>query len=157
MAEILPKARPAPSGRVPFWLRLGWWQVLAGGAVAAAVLEFAPAPGPGPHYTAEIVSDGRDFRVLALLDKARDEVILTRTAGATPEKSILQARAHGSGEPAQSIGLWTGGENMRLHLPPEIAAVRGTLTSGISEEPPTGSPLGRVFETVNIPDVASAI
>jgi anti-sigma-K factor RskA len=44
-----------------------------------------------------------------------------------------------------------------LALPPEIAAVRGTLTLGISEEPPggspTGRPSGRVFGTVDIPGV----
>ncbi len=162
MAQLFPDA-----ARVPVWRRLGLWQALTGGALAALLLvmlvwwqPIAPTGG-GPLYTAEIVSDAGDFRVVAVVDKTRNEVFLTRTAGAAPEGRILQVWAHGPDEPAQSVGLWPEGENVRLILPPEIAAVRGTLTLGVSEEPPggslTGSPSGRVFGTVDIPNVTEAI
>ncbi|MEM6304514.1 MAG: anti-sigma factor [Pseudomonadota bacterium] len=160
MAELFPEAQ-----RPPFWARLGLWQAVAGAAVAVALL-FAlvlPAleqgPATGPLYTAEIVSEIGDFRVVAVVDKTRDEVILTRTAGAAPTGRILQVWAHGPDEPAESVGLWPEGETIRLALPANIAAVRGTLTLGVSEEPPggsvTGAPSGRVFGTVDIPDVSA--
>jgi anti-sigma-K factor RskA len=162
MQRLFPDRRPEP-----FWRRLGLWQALTGAAVTAllvlAVLIGQPGPQgvTGPLYTAEIVSAAGDFRVVAVVDKTRNEVILTRTAGAAPQGRILQVWAHGPDEPAQSVGLWPEGETVRLSLPTEIAAVRGTLTLGVSEEPPggspTGSPSGRVFGTVDIPNVAEAI
>lgn len=161
-AALLQRLFPEPA-RAPFWQRLGLWQALAGGAVAVAVALAVLNPGPvappqtGPLYAAEIASQTGDFRVVALVDKAQDEVFLTRTAGAAPAGRILQVWAHGPDEPAQSVGLWPDGESVTLPLPPEIAAVRGTLTLGISEEPPggspTGRPSGRVFGTVDIPGV----
>lgn len=162
MAQLFPEAP-----RASIWQRIGLWQALTAGAVAALILLSALSwpPGPigrnGPLYTAEIASDIGDFRVIAVVDKTQNEVILTRTAGAPPEGRILQVWAHGPDEPAQSVGLWPQGDSVRLPLPPEIAAVRGTLTLGVSEEPPggssSGSPSGRVFGTVDIPNVTDAI
>lgn len=162
MADLFPD-----SVKPPFWRRLGIWQALAGGAatvallLALAVFPIRAPQNTGPLYTAEITSDIGDFRVVAVVDKSRQEVILTRTLGAAPEGRILQVWAHGPNAPAQSVGLWPAGESVRLALPPEIAAVRGTLTLGVSEEPvggsPTGSPSGRVFGTVDIPNVQNAI
>lgn len=159
MAELFPAA-----GKVPIWSRIGFWQTLTAGAIAAALLlalalpTLRGTPASGPLYTAEIASDIGDFRVVAVVDKTRDEVILTRTAGAAPAGRILQVWAHGPDEPAESVGLWPSGESIRLPLPENIAAVRGTLTLGVSEEPPggsvTGSPSGRVFGTVDIPNVS---
>lgn len=164
-AALLQRLFPEPAP-VPFWRRLGLWQALTGGALAVAlavaVVDLGPVAPPtrGPLYAAEIASDIGDFRVVALVDKARDEVFLVRTAGAAPAGRILQVWAHGPDEPAQSVGLWPEGESVALALPPEIAAVRGTLTLGISEEPPggspTGRPSGRVFGTVDIPGVTGA-
>ncbi|WP_281967929.1 anti-sigma factor [Roseovarius nanhaiticus] len=163
---LLARLFPAPV-RTPFWQRLGLWQALSGGALAAliavAVTLWQPVPpeGSGPLYSAQIASEEGDFRVVAVVDKIRDEVILTRTQGAAPEGRILQVWAHGPDKPAQSVGLWPAGETVRLALPPEIAAVRGTLTLGVSEEPPggspSGSPSGRVFGTVDIPNVTDAL
>lgn len=162
MQRLFPQAT-----EVPLWRRLGLWQALSSGALAAlialaVVIWQAQTPGQqGPLYTAEIASNAGDFRVIAVVDKERNEVIMTRTMGAAPEGRILQVWAHGPNEPAQSVGLWPDGENVRLPLPPEIAAVQGTLTLGVSEEPPggspTGSPSGRVFGTVDIPDVSDPV
>jgi anti-sigma-K factor RskA len=157
-AEIFPEpAEPAGAG---------FWKALAGLAAAAAVVLAVALsvvlrdPVTGPLYTAEIASAEGDFRVVAVVDKTRDEVVLTRTEGAAPPGRILQVWAHGPDEPAQSVGLWPEGESVRLPLPPEIAAVEGVLTLGVSEEPPggspTGSPTGRVFGTVDIPDVTGS-
>jgi len=89
----------------------------------------------------------------------RNEVFMTRTEGAAPEGRILQVWAHGPNAPAVSVGLWPEGESVRLAMPAVIAAVEGTLTLGVSEEPPggseTGSPSGRVFGTVDIPGVTA--
>ncbi|WP_460275517.1 anti-sigma factor [Celeribacter sp. ULVN23_4] len=162
MADLFPD-----TVKPPLWQRLGIWQALAGGAVTAALLlalAVFPMRAPqstGPLYTAEIASEIGDFRVVAVVDKTLQEVILTRTLGAAPEGRILQVWAHGPNEPAQSVGLWAAGESIRLALPPEIAAVRGTLTLGVSEEPaggsPTGSPTGRVFGTVDIAGVQDPV
>ncbi|MGX0976236.1 anti-sigma-K factor RskA [Roseovarius sp. MBR-51] len=158
LQRLFPETAP-----VPLWKRLGLWQALTGGALAVAVALAVVDLGPvvpsslGPLYTAEITSDGGDFRVIALVDKTTNEILLTRTAGAAPAGRILQVWAHGPGEPAQSVGIWPDGESVVLPLPTEIAAVRGTLTLGISEEPPggspTGRPSGRVFGTVDVPGV----
>ena len=158
MRDLFPEA-PAPG----FWQNLRLWQgigvislMLALAALGLAFLGQSPAAGP--LYTAEIASDAGDFRVVALVDKSANEVILTRTEGAAPEGRILQVWAHGEGEPATSVGLWPEGETVRLPMPPEIAEVTGILTLGVSEEPPggspTGSPSGRVFGTVDIPSVS---
>lgn len=113
----------------------------------------------GPLYTGEIVSETGDFRVVAVVDKSTDEIVLSRTAGAAPEGRILQVWAHGEGAPAESVGLWPAGDTIRLPMPETIASVEGVLTLGVSEEPPggslTGSPSGRVFGTVDIPGVVS--
>ena len=154
MARLFPK-----EARVPMRRRFGLWRALVGGAAATALalalLLVGPRPPSGPLLTAEIASEAGDFRVVAAVDLTRDEVVLTLTAGSAPPGRILQVWAHGPGEPAQSVGLWPEGESVRLPLPPEIAAVRGTLTLGVSEEPPggssTGSPSGRVFGTVDVP------
>lgn len=150
--------------KVSLWHRLGLWRALSGGLVAALLLLTALVLQPlvkdttGPLYTAEIASEAGDFRVIAVVDKIRNEVILTRTDGAAPSGRILQVWAHGPDKPAQSVGLWPEGATVRLSLPSEIAAVQGTLTLGVSEEPPggslTGLPSGRVFGTVDIPDVS---
>ena len=179
MADLPPVNAPASVKRAlmndlfpdtvkpPLWQRIGMWQALTSGALASALLlalMVFPIQEPqstGPLYTAEIASEIGDFRVVAVVDKTREEVILTRTIGAAPDGRILQVWAHGPNEPAQSVGLWPEGETVRLSLPPEIAAVRGTLTLGVSEEPiggsPTGSPTGRIFGTVDIPNVQNAI
>lgn len=158
-------ARIAPdTQRPPFWQRAWLWQLVTAMSLALFAVLFVgnvdTPDGTGPLYTAEIVSDAGDFRVVAVVDKSRDEVILTRTAGAAPEGRILQVWAHGPGEPASSVGLWPAGESIRLPMPQVIASVEGTLTIGVSEEPPggspTGSPSGRVFGTVDIPGVTGA-
>lgn len=138
----------------------------AGGALAAAVLvlallpDAAVPPGGGLH-TAEIVAAEGDFRAVAVVDADRAEIVLTRLEGAAPPGRILQVWAHGPDEPARSVGLWPEGESVRLPLPVEIAAVRGTLTLGVSEEPPggspTGSPSGRVFGTVDLAGFGRAL
>ncbi len=159
---LLARLFPEPA-RAPFWHGSRVWQAVSALcllALAAFVLtDFAGRTGPeGPLYSAEIVAEEGDFRVVAVLDKSTDEVILTRTAGAAPDGRILQVWAHGEGEPAMSVGLWPDGESVRLPMPPTIAAVEGVLTLGVSEEPPggspTGSPSGRVFGTVDIPGVS---
>lgn len=160
MADLFPTTQ-----RKPFWERLWVWQ--AAGALSltllAGVLFFdtGAAPDTGPIYSAEIVAEAGDFRVVAVVDKSTNEVFLTRTAGAAPEGRILQVWAHGPNAPAESVGLWPEGDTIRLPMPETIAAVEGVLTIGVSEEPPggsvTGSPSGRVFGTVDIPDVTQAL
>ena len=160
MTRLFPAAQ-----KVGIWQRIWLWQSVAVGALAVAafmlVREPVIEPQQGPLYTAEIVSTEGDFRVVAVVDKTTNEVFLTRTAGAAPAGRILQVWAHGPGEPAMSVGLWPEGETVRLELPPTIAAVQGVLTLGVSEEPPggspTGSPSGRVFGTVDIPDVGRSL
>jgi anti-sigma-K factor RskA len=160
--ELLATLFPEPT-RGSFWQGTRIWQAVSALsllALAGFVLfddDGVPETG-GPLYSAEIAAEAGDFRVIALVDKSSEEVILTRTQGAAPEGRILQVWAHGPGEPAMSVGLWPDGETVRLPLPPTIAAVEGVLTLGVSEEPPggspTGSPSGRVFGTVDIPDVS---
>jgi len=157
--RLFPEARPAALwDKIAFWK----WISLASILLTAGLAFFAlnpPQVSDGPLYTAEIVSDAGDFRVVAVVDKSTDEVFLTRTRGAAPEGRILQVWAHGPDEPAFPVGLWPEGDSIRLVLPDLIAAVDGTLTLGVSEEPPggstTGSPSGRVFGTVDIPDVVA--
>ena len=159
MARMFPADAPKP-----LWQRVWVWQAASVMSLILLAVVFVASttapPATGPLYSAEIVSDAGDFRVVALVDKRRDEIVLTRTAGAAPEGRILQVWAHGPGEPAESVGLWPEGETVRLSLPPRIAAVDGVLTIGVSEEPPggstTGSPSGRVFGTVDIPGVTPA-
>ena len=141
------------------WQRLWLWQGLAVASLLLAgflALQVGP-DAQGPIYTAEIVADAGDFRVIAVVDKTANQVILTRTLGEAPPGRILQVWAHGPDKPAQSVGLWPVGETVRLDMPTEIAAVEGVLTLGVSEEPPGGSPTGlpsgRVFGTVDIPGV----
>ncbi|MEA5162624.1 anti-sigma factor [Cereibacter johrii] len=165
-AALMARLFPAPR-RLPLWQRLGLWQALAGGAITAALLLAFVAFQPNERtratavYSAEIASNEGDFRVVALVDLQSEEVILARTAGAAPEGRILQVWAHGPDEPAQSVGLWPEGDNVRLRLPAEIAAVQDVLTLGVSEEPPggspTGRPSGRVFGTVDIPLVQAEL
>lgn len=149
--------------RAPLLRRAWVWQAISGASLAALALVIALGLGPrapqdGPLYTAQIVAEAGDFRVVAVVDKTTDRVFLTRTLGEPPDGRILQVWAHGPGEPAESVGLWPAGESVALPLPPDIAAVEGVLTLGVSEEPPggspTGSPTGRVFGTVDIPGVA---
>lgn len=154
-------ARMAPSApRESIWKKLWIWQVASLASLVALAFVFlfdlvGPEAPVGPLYTAEIVSDADDFRVVAVVDKLTNEVTLTRTAGAAPEGRILQVWAHGPGEPAESVGLWPVGDTVRLEMPANIASVDDILTIGVSEEPPggspTGSPSGRVFGTVDIP------
>lgn len=103
-----------------------------------------------PLYTAEIVAKAGDFRVVSVVDKLADVVVLTRTQGRAPAGRILEVWAHGPNAPAESVGLWPEGDV--VPLPARIAAVEGVLTIDICEEPPagspTGSPSGRVFGTL---------
>ena len=155
MAELFEDtARPKS-----IWQSLGLWQGVAVASLLLAGFLFLQS-GPatqGPIYTAEIVAEAGDFRVIAVVDKTANQVILTRTLGQAPPGRILQVWAHGPDKPAQSVGLWPEGETVRLDMPAEIAAVEGVLTLGVSEEPPggstTGLPSGRVFGTVDIPGV----
>ena len=151
LARMFPQAP-----RAPWWQRVWLWQaVSAAFLVVLAFLFITPLSTPsGPLYTAEITAAEGDFRVIAVVDKAANEVILTKLSGTAPAGRILQVWAHGPDAPALSVGLWPEGDTARLPLPPIIAAVRGTLTLGISEEPPggspSGSPSGRVFGTDDI-------
>ncbi len=157
LAKMFPRAP-----RVPLWERVRVWQTAAalGLLLLVAVLvtdrgqQSTPA---GPLYTAEIVAEEGDFRVVAVVDTSTDEIFLTRTAGGAPEGRVLEVWAHGEGAPAISVGLWPEGDTIRLPMPETIAAVEGVLTLGVSEEPPggspTGSPSGRVFGTVDIAGV----
>jgi anti-sigma-K factor RskA len=157
MTDLFPS-----SGKPTLWKRLWIWQAVSALSLAmfVAIITLGPVlpPRNGPPYTAEIASDAGDFRVVAVVDKQRNEVVLTRTVGDAPPGRVLQVWAHGPGEPALSIGLWPAGQTgVSLPLPQTIAEVEGVLTLGISEEPPggstTGSPSGRVFGTVDIPGV----
>jgi len=159
LAQLFPA--PAP---VRWWEKLRIWQGISALSVLALAVLFmsdvATGPEPtGPLYTAEIKAEAGDFRVVAVVDKSTNEVIMTKTAGAAPDGRILQVWAHGEDAPAISVGLWPEGDTVRLAMPAVIAAVEGTLTLGVSEEPPggsvTGSPSGRVFGTVDIPGVNS--
>ena len=159
LADLFPDAK-----RSPFWQRLWVWQATVAFSLFALVGVLAfdltkPSQTNGPLYTAEIVAEAGDFRVVAVVDKSTNRVFLTRTAGAAPEGRILQVWAHGEGEPAISVGLWNAGDTVSLQMPQTIAAVQGVLTLGVSEEPPggstTGSPSGRVFGTVDIPSVSA--
>lgn len=158
LAKVFPQAGP-----VPFWERIRVWQTAGALSLlllaAVLVTDLIQQPAPtGPLYTAEIVAQEGDFRVVAVVDKSTNEVFLTRTVGAAPEGRVLQVWAHGEGAPAISVGLWPEGDTIRLPMPETIAAVEGVLTLGVSEEPPggspTGSPSGRVFGTVDIPGVS---
>ncbi|SEV88090.1 Anti-sigma-K factor RskA [Cognatiyoonia koreensis] len=153
-AALFPEDVP-----VSIWQRVGVWQMLSAicavGFLALGVMLLTPErDNAGPLFAAEIVSDAADFRVIAVVDKSTDQVILTKTRGAAPEGRILQVWAHGPDEPAISVGLWPEGDSVRLDLPPTIAAVNSVLTLGVSEEPVggsiTGSPSGRVFGTTDI-------
>ncbi len=157
LARLFPE--PAP---VRFWQKTWLWQAASAVCLLALAIFFIADFGDqtgtdGPLYTAEIVAEAGDFRVIAVVDKTTNEVIMTKTEGTAPEGRILQVWAHGEGEPAISVGLWPDGDSVRLPMPPTIAEVRGVLTLGVSEEPPggspTGSPSGRVFGTVDIPRV----
>jgi anti-sigma-K factor RskA len=158
LGALFPKSEP-------WWNRVRIWQAASVLSMIALAVLLTTFPGgntsaTGPLYTAEIEAEAGDFRVIAVVDKSTNEVILTRTAGAAPPGRILQVWAHGENAPAISVGLWPDGDSVRLALPPTIAAVEGILTLGVSEEPPggslTGSPSGRVFGTVDIPDVSAA-
>lgn len=161
MNRLFPDAAPTPLlERIGFWK----WAAAASIAMAAVLALFtynSADLNSGPLYTAQIVSEEGDFRVVAVVDKSSNEVFLTRTAGAAPEGRVLQVWAHGPDAPAVSVGLWPEGESIRLALPAVVASAEGTLTLGVSEEPlggsPTGSPSGRVFGTVDIPNVVSAL
>lgn len=178
LAEELPAEIPDPSvkkallgrlfaspQRVPWWNRLQVWQAVAVACLLlvsfVAVGDFNQQTLDGPLYTAEIATQNGDFRVVAVVDKSTNEVFLTRTAGAAPQGRIFQVWAHGEGEPAMSVGLWPAGDTIRLPMPEQIAAVEGILTLGVSEEPVggslTGAPSGRVFGTVDIPDVMNRL
>ena len=157
-ALLLRVAPDAP--REGFWKKLWIWQVASLASLVVLAFVFVtdlvdPQAPAGPLYTAEIVSDAGDFRVVAVVDKTTNEITLTRTAGAAPEDRILQVWAHGPGKPAESVGLWPVGDTIRLEMPASIASVDDILTIGVSEEPPggspTGSPSGRVFGTADIP------
>jgi anti-sigma-K factor RskA len=158
-SDLFPDAK-----RTPLWQRLWVWQVTVAFSLFALVGVLAfdptrPAQTNGPLYTAEIVAVAGDFRVVAVVDKSTNQVFLTRTAGAAPEGRILQVWAHGEGEPAISVGLWSAGDTISLPMPQTISAVQGVLTLGVSEEPPggstTGSPSGRVFGTIDIQNVSA--
>jgi anti-sigma-K factor RskA len=160
LAQVFPNPQP-----ISFWERVRVWQAVGAFSLLllamVLVTDFGREPtATGPLYTAEIITKVGDFRVVAVVDKSNNEVFLTRTAGAAPEGRILQVWAHGEGEPAISVGLWSEGDKVRLPLPQTIAAVEGVLTLGVSEEPPggslTGSPSGRVFGTVDIPGVTGS-
>jgi anti-sigma-K factor RskA len=163
-AEIVARLFPEPA-RQPMWRRVWLWQGLSLASLVALLalvaLGFFGTSQRGPLYTAEIASEAGDFRAILVVDKLRNEVVVTRTEGAAPPGRVLQIWAHGPGEPAMSVGLWPEGQTgARLPLPQIIAEVEGTLTLGISEEPPggspTGSPSGRVFGTVDIPGVTAS-
>ncbi|MEO0438988.1 MAG: anti-sigma factor [Pseudomonadota bacterium] len=173
--EELPPEEPGPAvksvllarmfhepDKKPVWQSLWVWRTVTALSVVVLALvtafDFAgKAPSSGPLYTAEIAAAAGDFRVVAVVDKSSNEVIMTRTLGEAPEGRILQVWAHGPDAPAISVGVWPEGETIRLAMPPAIAAVEGVLTLGVSEEPPggslTGSPSGRVFGTVDVPGV----
>lgn len=84
MAELFPEAAK------PGWRQRLWpWQTISAVSAAVVVTLLAgeilwQADDRGPLYTAEIASDIGDFRVVAVVDKTTNEVILTRTAGAAP-------------------------------------------------------------------------
>ena len=162
-ATLLAKLFPEPA-RASLWHGARIWQAVSALSLLAltafVLADFNRDTGTGgPLYTAQIVAEAGDFRVVAVVDKSADEVILTRTAGSTPDGRILQVWAHRAGEPAISVGLWPEGDSVRLPMPQTIAAVEGVLTLGVSEEPPggsvTGSPSGRVFGTVDIAGVSA--
>ncbi|PUB11770.1 anti-sigma factor [Yoonia sediminilitoris] len=164
-SALMARLFPEPA-RAPFWQGARIWQMLSVlSLLLLAVVGFIGLNGPkearGPLYTAEITAPEGDFRVVAVVDKSTNEVILTKTRGAASAGRILQVWAHGEGAPAISVGLWPEGDSVRLSMPPTIAAVEGILTLGVSEEPvggsPTGSPSGRVFGTVDIPGVSSTL
>lgn len=160
---LLARLFPEPP-RTPFWQGVRIWQAVSALCLLLIVMlgvtrYNAPVQDAGPLYTATIAAEAGDFRVIAVVDKSTNEVIMTKTAGAAPPGRILQVWAHGPGEPAMSVGLWPEGDSIRLAMPPTIAAVEGVLTLGVSEEPPggslTGLPSGRIFGTVDIPGVSA--
>lgn len=161
MRQLFPReVRPR------LWENIWIWQTLTALSLALLIVTLTTdfpreTSQVGPVYSAEIVTESGDFRVVAVIDKATNEIFLTKTAGDAPQGRILQVWAHGPDAPAISVGLWPDGDTVRLALPPVIAAVEGVLTIGVSEEPAggstTGSPSGRVFGTIDIPGVSEAL
>lgn len=146
-------ARPALPTQ-PRWQRLGWWQGLAGAALAMAVLMGSllmwrlQAPPAAERYVAVLASpqgkgNGWLVEVRGAGEGGRLRLVPVAQDPPVPEGRVLQfwTKAPGAAGPS-SLGLVTAGAVTELPLS-RLPAVQAEQLFEITLEPAGGSPIGR--------------
>lgn len=134
--------------RVPLMQRLWVWQGISLAAVGMLAYLAMPLlrpdqPAIAPQvFATQLSGDVDDLTVLAVLDPARGDIALRRTAGAAPEGRVLELWAILPEQAPVSLGVLPADDAAHVALPPELAAQVSMITLAISDEPPGGSPVG---------------
>ena len=144
LASLFPKIR------VPLMQRLWVWQGISFAAIALLAYITVPMlrpPVPTPQgapqvFATQLTGDVDDLTVLAVLDPARGDIALRRTAGAAPAGRVLELWAILPEQAPISLGVLPADAVARVALPAELAAQVAQITLAISDEPPGGAPAG---------------
>ena len=151
---IVPRSAPGP------WNDLRVWRGVSAGALAlaaaclvvVAVPNRAPPPvAPPPVAVAPtsnqvaVIADPatREARLVATLDRAHGQLMLTPVALAAPKGRDLELWIIPEGGKPVSLGLISGGTPTRMAAPDGLKAEGAfTATLAVTDEPPGGSPTG---------------
>jgi anti-sigma-K factor RskA len=158
-------ARPRPRSSLATW-GVAWSDVrvlrgVAAGALALAaaclVIVALPARVPPPVAPPPVVAvaptatqvaviadpDTREARLVATLDPAHGQLVLTPVALAAPKGRDLELWIIPEGGKPLSLGVIAGGAPTRLAAPAGLKAEGAfTATLAVTDEPPGGSPTG---------------
>ena len=144
-ADIETRIDEIETARPPFIARAGFWQIVAGFAVAALVFvlsnPFLTAPD-GPRFAATLGSADAGIEVLAGFDSADGRLRFTRISGAQPPDRDLQVWVIIGDRAPVPVGLLSRNERGALAISAELRAAVPGATLAISEEPLGGSPTG---------------
>lgn len=129
--------------RVAFWRGFSFVS-LATAAGLAAFLIMRPVPVPTTAlYTAEIVSEATDLRLVAVYQPGWPNVRVSRSAGAaSPGRALELWAITGDGAPV-SLGLLPDDARGALPIPVGVDLSAGNVTLAVSDEPSGGSPTGQ--------------
>ena len=158
---IVPRPRPSLVTWGAAWSDVRVWRGTAAGALAlaAACLVIVALPGRAPPPVAPppvvavaptatqvaVIADPatREARLVATLDPAHGQLVLTPVALAAPKGRDLELWIIPEGGKPLSLGVIAGGAPTRMAAPAGLKAEGAfTATLAVTDEPPGGSPTG---------------
>lgn len=143
LLKRLFQTRPVPlSQRLWVWKGLSFAALVLAGYLGVQQLGPEVPEAQRALFATQLSGTAVPLEVLAVVDPARGDVVLSRLAGSAPAGRTFELWVIAPQAAPVSLGLLAEGDRLRVALPQDLRARAAELTLAISDEPSGGSPTG---------------